>query len=82
MLGLIVTAGSAINLIFTFVLGIANDVFGCPRQLLSGAAGAARFFCFQLFHLSAAEYFPIRKLFGKSVFQFSTKELLYVYHIV
>ena len=28
MLGLIVTAGSAINLIFTFVLGIANDVFG------------------------------------------------------
>lgn len=28
MLGLIVTAGSAINLISTFVLGIANDVFG------------------------------------------------------
>lgn len=62
MLGLIVTAGSAINLIFTFVLGIANDVFGAHASFYLVPLGLLRFFCFQLFHLSAAEYFPIRKL--------------------
>lgn len=61
MLGLIVTAGSAINLIFTFVLGIANDVFGAHASFYLVPLGLL-VFLFPAFHLSAAEYFPIRKL--------------------
>ena len=82
MLGLIVTAGSAINLIFTFVLGIANDVFGAHASFYLVPLGLLVFSVSSFFIYLRQNTSLSENLFGKSDFSFSTKELLYVYHIV